>query len=90
MIDENDKGLKFRPMTSVMDAPNGLLFHWKDHWWIHHPEKGLVFLLRSALCHPEAHVVQGWIKDRYNWAELRFMPDVFIKTRVSDLKGVTS
>jgi hypothetical protein len=86
MIDENDKALTFRHMADVMDAPNGLLLHWKDYWWIHHPEKGLVFLQRRGLAHVEAHVVQGWIKGRYDWAELKFMPDVFVKAKISEIE----
>jgi hypothetical protein len=85
MIDENDKGLMFKPMASVIDAPNGVLLHWKDHWWVHHPEKGIVFCYGNAQCHTDAQKVQKMIKDKFNWAELVFMPDVFIKSRMSEL-----
>lgn len=86
MIDENDKKLTFRPMASVIDAPNGLLLHWRDHWWMHHPEKGLVWHLGISLAYPDPTKVRGWINGRYPWADMLFMPDVFIKVKASDLK----
>lgn len=85
MIKENDGMLTFRPMASVMDAPNGLLLHWKDHWWIHHPEKGLVWRLGVALSDIDPTKVRGWINGRYDWADMVFMPDVFVKVKRSEL-----
>jgi hypothetical protein len=85
---ENDLRLVFIPMAEVVDAPPGLIYHWKDMWWIHHPEKGLAFLRLNRVKHPLANlnerITMDMINRSYEWAECKFMPDVFLKARSSD------
>jgi hypothetical protein len=77
----------FVPFEKAIDPPPDLIKHWKNHWWIVHPEKGLAFYRGSF---PQANtneVITRRLATNYPWAEVRFFPSVFMKIDPQDYCG---
>lgn len=85
-IEADNPNLVFVPLDKATVAPGGLINHIKDHWWIVHPEKGLVFWdqkARSPQCNTNESLTRRFAKS-YPWAEVRFIPSVFHRIKISD------
>jgi len=68
----------------VLEAPNGIIQHYKDHWWAVHPEKGLIFYYKSAQCNKSREIVATLVPKLYPWAEIKFFPSIFRRINISD------
>lgn len=69
---------KFIAFDKASQAPAGLVKHYKDHWWITHPDKGVAFFEgKFAQANTSESIARSLAKN-YEWAEVKFMPSVFI------------
>ena len=48
VIEPTDPRLKFVPEAEASVPPGGLIEHFKDRYWVVHPEKGLVYWITSG------------------------------------------
>lgn len=72
---------RFVPEGVAVVPPNGLLIHYKDYWWVVHPEKGLAFYWRgfgngSGQCNQNEAIVRK-LAQSYPWATVKFIPSAF-------------
>lgn len=87
MINENDPKLIFIPKEKAIEPPVGIINHIKNHWWIVHPIKGLVFWdkkQRSPQCNSNEILTKHFKKEMYPWANVEFISSVFIQVDVKD------
>jgi len=85
-IPEDHPRLVFLPFDKAVDPPSGLIEHLKDHWWVVHPIKGLVFWDKrnqSPICNSNKTLTERFTKF-YPWAEVRFFPSVFRRINPND------
>lgn len=82
-MDENDKNLNFVPVEKAIVPPAGLIEHIKDHWWLVHPTKGIVFWKHSAQANQHEVLARTW-QLKNPWAEVMFLPSVFRRINPSD------
>lgn len=81
---EDDPRLAFVPEAEACQPRNGLIECHIDHWWIVHPERGLVFYgaksthreSLSPQCNRDRSVTE-YLRSMYPWAEVRQVPLVF-------------
>lgn len=79
---------EFFPIADMTDPPNGLIQHFKDCWWIAHPEKGLAFF-KSAGRHlsPQCNINESITRKlavAYPWCEVVFIPSAFRRINPND------
>jgi hypothetical protein len=94
-IDENDPRLVFVPIEQLAESPGGIVEHIMDCWWQVHPDptKGAVFWNPR----PDKYVIGYGIPEcdneksaaekrhqKYPWAEIRFIPDVYCPVNERD------
>lgn len=84
-MDENDKNLNFIAMEKAVVPPAGLIEHIKDHWWLIHPTKGLVFWKHSPQANINEELTRRWQKSN-PWADVKFLPSVFRHIDSSDYR----
>lgn len=83
----NEDRFKFVPIDEAVVPPSGIIQHFKDHWWIVHPEKGLAFFdsrgWLSPQCNGDERVTRR-LAQHYPWAEVQFIPSAFRRVNPSD------
>lgn len=70
---------KFVPMDVLTTPPRGLIEHFKDCWWIVHPDKGAAFFDSRGL-HPQCNSNESIIRHRleaFPGCEARLIPSAF-------------
>jgi hypothetical protein len=84
---QDDPHLVFRPVDSLTDPPDGLVQVIKDAWWCSLPDRGLLFYRSTPKscylapqCNRNQDVAEAIRLRFYPWAELVFVPAVFIPT----------
>lgn len=82
-MDENDKNLVFMQVEKAIVPPSGLIEHIKNHWWLVHSVKGLVFWQHSPQANSNKELTFRWQKN-YPWAEVRFFTSVFRRINPHD------
>lgn len=80
---EDDKRLSFVPIEKAVVPPSGLIEHIKDHYWLVHPVKGIVFWKESPQANRNEELTRRWQKNNL-WAEVMFLPSVFRSINPSD------
>lgn len=91
-LQPDNPSLVFIPIEQASIPPKGLIVHFKDHWWSHHPEKGLIFYQGrpgkfqksrrrnlAPQCNPVESTARYLCKKMYPWAEVIQVPSVFLK-----------
>lgn len=54
----NDSPLSFIPIEEALTAPNGVVNHLVDRWWVVHPEKGFAILGKtSPQCNSDRRII---------------------------------
>lgn len=90
MVEKDDDRLRFISFEKVTTAPDGLCNHYKDRWWVVAPEKGVLFWKphKRWAGHPQCNsneaLTKSLMEKLYPWAEIRFMPSVFVKAEPRD------
>lgn len=87
VVPSDDKRLIFIPLEKAIVCPSGFVQHIKDHWWVVHPEKGLVFWdkkVMSPQCNSNESLTRRIWEQMYPWAEIKFIPSVFRTINPSD------
>ena len=74
----------FVPVEQMLEAPNGIVNHYKNYWWAVHPEKGIVFYGNAPQCNISKEIVESISGKLYPWAEIKFFPSLFRKINISD------
>lgn len=88
----DDPRLVFIAKDKLIDPPDGLLQHIKDHWWIVHPEKGVTFwrpTKRDPLypqCNSNQSLSEDIRKRMYPWANVEFIKSVFRPTSAREFE----
>lgn len=79
IFEEDSDRLTFVALEVAVEPPPGLIKHIKDHYWIVHPTKGVVFFdkMKAAQCNVNAEIVRRVLAPMYPWAEVRLIPSVF-------------
>lgn len=90
---EDDPTITYISIEEATKPPGGLIEHLRDKWWSVHPTKGLIFYVGkgkpkcfSPQCNSNEDITRRIQEMLYPWAEVRFMPSVFIKRKPSDYK----
>jgi hypothetical protein len=86
VITEDDPRLRFVPIETATTPPANLIDHIKDAWWVVHPQKGLVFWdkHRAPQCNRSEDITRRIAGAMYPWAEIRFIPSVFLRINPHD------
>lgn len=85
MVDKNDPRLFFVPIEKASVPSDGPIYHYKDRWWSHCPEQGLIFFKMrkndpgSPQCNAQKSIAWHLQKRLYPWAETVFVPSVFVR-----------
>ena len=69
----------FIPIEQATVPPPGLIQHFKDKFWMIHPEKGVMFYGKKHMapqCNSSEEICKR-LSSAYPWAEIRFIPSVF-------------
>lgn len=81
VIEPTDPRLKFVPEAEAGIPPAGFIEHFKDCYWVVHPEKGLVFWVTSGhlspQCNRDESCVKALAERLYPWAEVKLIPSIF-------------
>jgi len=83
-IAKNDKRISFTPFSEAVEPPEGVVYHYKNRWWCCDQERGLILWRNSPQCNSNEFVVRRLQEGMYPWAELKFMPSVFIPVDPAD------
>ena len=86
IVEADHPRLVFVSVHEAINPPGGLINHIKDSWWVLHPAKGLVFWDKRSMspqCNSNEAVTHGLAK-MYPWAEVKFLPSVFHRIKISD------
>jgi hypothetical protein len=84
----DDPRLVFQPLE--VEVPAGLVFHYKDCYWVYQRERGLALWRArprdplSPQCNKDERVTRLFIEKIYPWAEVWFCPSVFVKSDPAD------
>jgi hypothetical protein len=88
-IAEDDPRLVFQPFDA--EPPAGLCMHYKNSYWACHSEKGLILwrahpreTALSPQCNTQELVAKMFVQKMYPWAEVRFIPSAFVRSRPQD------
>lgn len=83
--------LSFVPIDEATVPPGGIINHYKDRWWAVCPERGVVFHRAnkrsksgSPQCNGNEVIARKVIGGLYPWAEIRFIPSVFVRININD------
>ncbi len=72
---------RFVPIETATVPPGGLIEHFRDRWWLVHPERGVAYYVgargkdASPQCNGDEAVARRLFTP--DWAEIRFIPSVF-------------
>lgn len=83
-MDASDKNLRFVLLEKATIPPNGLIEHFKDCYWIVHPEKGVVYWKHSPQCNKSEEITKNIAKSLYSWVEIKFIPSIFRSINPND------
>lgn len=90
MLLPDDPRLVYRKEEEHSSPPEGIIEHIKDHFWLVHPERGLVFWKFSPtsshqkpLCNKTREIAETNLRF-CPWAELRQVPSFFWKINPRD------
>jgi hypothetical protein len=87
-IKENDPRIEFVHLDVAAIPPEGIIEHIKDHFWLSHPNKGIIYLrhnrrFRSPLCsHSYEDLSKMW-HEFLPWTEILFIRSVFQRVRIA-------
>lgn len=93
ILEQDDPRLRFMPRADILKA-SGVVFVYRDFWWITHPAKGLVFYesdtkkksITSAFPQRNSNKdVAEMLRGRmYPWAEVTFFSMVIVPIDIRD------
>ena len=87
IVKEDDKRMMYVPLEKASDPPPGLIEHFKDRYWLVHPEKGLCFFkvgkVESALCNANEAITEG-LRKMSPFAEVRLVPHAYRRINPND------
>lgn len=88
MITEDDKQLVFVPLEEASTPPGGIIECLKDNFWLYKEGKGILYWKDKYNSYPQCNInraVVENIKNRmYPWAEIIYVPVVFMKINIKD------
>jgi hypothetical protein len=73
---------RFVPIEEARVSPGGFVQHYKNHWWIHVPGKGLMFSGQrgeAPQCNSDRRVAEIIHNKLYPDTELVQIADVYVK-----------
>ena len=83
-MNEDDPRLIYIPFDKIItEAPSGVVKHYKDSYWITHPDKGIAIYktnskFSSPQCNVDKNIVEILREKIYPWAEIKLFPSVFL------------
>ena len=79
------KDFTYIPIEEAQKPPKGLINHIKDHYWVVHPEKGVMFYTKNKAFSPQANsnpnIVNRYV---YEGHVVMFIPSVFHRINPRD------
>lgn len=90
---EDDPRITYVSIEEATKPTDGLIEHLRDRWWSVHPTKGIIFYVGAGKgkgfwpqCNSNEAIARQLQEKLYPWAEVRFMPSVFIRRKPSDYR----
>lgn len=83
-LKEDDKRIRYVSENDALVAPEGIVCHYKNRWWLVHPTKGLLFFRGTVpQCNFNKAVTEKmhWIAP---WSVIKFYESVFVKVNPHD------
>lgn len=90
-VEVDDPRLAFCKIEEHSIPPTGLIEHIKDHYWLCHPERGLVLwgvgpikkLDWKPMCNKNEEISKMFLK-HFPWAEVKLVPSFFRRINPRD------
>lgn len=92
-LPEIDPRFVFVAFDTATTPPDDIIQHFKDRWWVVHPDKGIVYWKHnenhmSPLCNRTEELAKRICASMCGpWAEVKFFPSVFRRIRPQDFCG---
>lgn len=94
MIEKDDPRLRFISLDKVASAPSGLVWNYTNRFWAVCPERGVMFWkpkkrwpgFGAPQCNSEESIAKSIQEKLYPWAEVKFLPSVFIKASPDEFR----
>lgn len=85
-MNEDDPKLSYVKIETASQPISGLNECIKDSWWMHHPERGLIFYDKqmSPQCNKNKLISEMVQKRLYPWADIVFVPFVYRRINPND------
>lgn len=91
-VPEDHPNIIYVPLAEACAPPKGFIEHFKDKWWIVHPERGVVMWrvgnkarnMTAPQFNSSEEIARLVQQKMYPWAEVRQIPSVFKKVDPKD------